>query len=235
MGVILAKKPSESEQKNWYKDKYQHIFVQRNILALTTLVALLVALGSVVTVMQLAPLKTLEPYMINVDERTGLVQNVKSMTYKDITDNEAVNNYFLVKYIRAVETYDISDLRANYNVVRVMSAPGVYQEFVSEKRPSNPESPSAILKNLGKRKVEITSLTYFSSPQMKRIDKGIQTASVRVTLSDQIAGNPVPVNYYKLITISFQYTNLNLTQRERHINPLGFRVISYRVDEEIKQ
>lgn len=209
--------------------------MQRNILAITTLVALLVALAAVFAVMQLAPLKTLEPYMINVDERTGLVQNVKSMTYKDITDNEAINNYFIVKYIRSRETYDISDLRRNYNAVRVMSAPNVYQEFVSKKRASNPESPAAILKNLGKRKVEVTSLTYLDSPQMKKVDKGIQTASIRVTLSDQIAGNPVPVNYYKLITMSFQYTSLNLTQRERHINPLGFRVISYRVDEEIKQ
>lgn len=231
----MAKKTEKSEEKNWYKDKYQHIFVQRNILALTTLIALLVALGSVFTVMQLAPLKTLEPYMINVDERTGLVQNVRSMTYKDIEDSEAINNYFLVKYIRSRETYDISDLRTNYNAVRVMSAPNIYQKFVAEKRPGNPESPSAILKNLGKRKVEITSLTYLDSPQMKKIDHGIKTASVRVTLRDEIAGNPVPINYYKLITVSFQYTNLNLTQRERHVNPLGFRVISYRVDEEIKQ
>ncbi len=233
--MFKAKQSAGAEQKNWYKDKYQYVLVQRNILAVTTLVALLLALVAVFTIMQMTPLKTLEPFMINVDDRTGLVQNVESMTYNDITDNEAINNYFVVKYIRSRETYDIADLRTNYNAVRVMSAPQVYREFLGDKRPSNPSSPAAILKSVGKRTIDILSLTYLNSPDTRRVDKETLTAQINVTYTDKLDKAPAPVKYYKQITMNFQYAKLDLTQTERHVNPLGFRVTSYRVDERIIQ
>ena len=88
------------ETKDWYRDKHQYVLVQRNILALVTLVALGVALLSVFTIMQLTPKKTVEPFVVKIDEKTGMVQQVRQGTKQEFTANELVDNYFVVKYIR---------------------------------------------------------------------------------------------------------------------------------------
>ena len=119
-----------SHGKNWYKDRYQYVLVQRKILVLITSLSLIASLVTVVVIARLTPLKTVEPFVIQVDQKTGITQTVDQMTVKEITANEAVNNFFIVQYIRSRENYASNDLSRNYNIVRLMSESSkVYGEF----------------------------------------------------------------------------------------------------------
>lgn len=213
------------DHSNWYKDRYQYVIVQRKILTLITLLSLLCTFVTVLVIASLTPLKTVEPFVIQVDQKSGIVQTVDPLTVKELTANEAVNNFYIVQYIRARENYNIHDIARNYNIVRIMSEPGqVYGQFVSQADPNNPRSNAARLGSGGTRTVKFKSITYIN-PQL---------AQARLLIEER--GNETSYQQqHKIVLIAFQYIKLNLTNEERYINPLGFRVTDYRVDEDVLQ
>lgn len=209
--------------KNWYKDRYQYVLVQRKLLSVITLMSLVCTLVTVVVISQLTPLKSIEPYVIQVDQRSGITQTVDPLTVRELTANEAVNNYFLLQYIRSREVYNINALAHNYNLVRITSESNrVYSKFVAEADPNNPRSNAARLGSTGERNIKIKSITYLN-PQL---------AQVRVYIEE--TGNH-PVSMHKIILIAFEYVKMSLSVEERYLNPLGFRVTDYRIDDDVFQ
>ena len=216
----MAKPKEAVDEKNWYKDRYQYVLVQRKLLTVITMASLICTLATVVVISQLTPLKSIEPYVIEVDQKTGITQTVDPMTVKELTANEAVNNYFIVMYMRAREGYSMTDLAKSYNLVRVMSeSRKVYPQFVSEADPNNPRSNAARLGTYGERSVKIKSITYLN-PQLVQIRVLIEE---RGGIAQQ----------HKLVLLAFEYVKMSLSLEVRYLNPLGFRVIDYRVDEDI--
>lgn len=210
-----------ADEKNWYKDRYQYVLIQRKLLTVITVTSLVCTLVTVVVISQLTPLKTIEPYVIQVDQKSGITQTVDPMTVKELTANEAVNNYFIVQYIRSRETYSLTDLARNYNLVRIMSeSHKVYPQFVGEADPNNPRSNAARLGTYGLRTVKFKSITYLN-PQL---------AQVRLLVEEQ--GTSAPVQH-KIALVAFEYVKMSLTLEERYLNPLGFRVTDYRLDEDV--
>lgn len=218
----MSKPRETADDKNWYKDRYQYVLVQRKLLTIITVTALICTLATVVVISQLTPLKSIEPYVIEVDQKTGITQAIDPMTVKELTANEAVNNYFIVMYLRAREGYSMTDLARSYNLVRIMSeSRKVYPQFVSEADPNNPRSNAARLGSYGERTVKIKSITYLN-PQLVQI---------RVLIEERGGAG----QQHKLILLAFEYVKMSLSVEERYLNPLGFRVIDYRVDEDILQ
>jgi type IV secretion system protein VirB8 len=218
----MAKPPQDTtHNKNWYKDRYQYVLVQRKILVLITCLSLVASLATVVVIAQLTPLKTVEPFVIQVDQKTGITQTVNQATVKEITANEAVNNYFIIQYIRARENYNSADLSRNYNMVRLMSESGkVYGEFMRAANPNNPKSNAARLGTTGVRKVKFKSITYLNP----------QTVQARVLVEENSDSNLA--QQHLIILLSYTYVNMALTMEERYVNPLGFMITDYRVDED---
>lgn len=225
-----AQKKGGPETKDWYRDKHQYVLVQRNILALITLVALGVALISVFAIMQLTPQKTVEPFVVKIDEKTGMVQEVRQASKSEFMANEVVDNYFVVKYVRSRETYDLADLRDSARTVGLMSDPTVYGSYRRHISPNNPDSPAAILKNTGQRVVKFKSISYLNNASGGTANPRAKTVQVRITLQDTMPQVRQPIEYHRVITLQFEYADLGLEEQERHTNPLGFLVTSYRSD-----
>lgn len=212
------------EVKNWYTDRYQVVVVWRNILAVITLISLGVSLVAVLAVRGLAPLKTVEPFVIQVDDKTGITQVVNPLSDQELMANEAVKNFFVIQYVRSRETYDVGNLEYDYNVVRVMSDPDfVYPQFLQERSQDNADSPTNRLQSYGTRRVKFKSISYINP----------NVAQVRLQITERLGSNTTVMN--KIALVTFEYTNLELTPEERNINPLGFIVTNYRLDEDTLQ
>jgi type IV secretion system protein VirB8 len=210
------------ESKNWYKDRYQYVLVQRKLLALVTVLSLVCTLAAVTVIAWLTPLKSIEPFVIQVDPKSGITQTVDPLTAKELTTNEAVNNFFIVQYIRSRETYSVYDLAKNYDTVRVMSDnKKVYPDFVAQADPNNPTSNAARLGSTGIRTVKFKSITY--------LDK--QLVQARLLIEEKTDRGDY-TQQHKIALIAFEYVKMSLTADERYINPLGFRVTNYRTDED---
>jgi type IV secretion system protein VirB8 len=208
--------------RNWYKDRYQAILFQRRLFMFITMVSMLSTLIAMLVIANLTPLKSVEPFLIQVDSKSGITQLVDPVSVKEITGLEAVNNYFIVQYIRARENYNARDITRNYATVRVMSeSTNVYSQFKREANPSNPGSAVARLGTNGTRNVKFKSITYLKPNH----------AQIRL-LVEESAANGGTLQFHKIVTIIFEYTRLELNNEERYINPLGFHVTEYRVDED---
>lgn len=231
-----SQKDVSDGSKHWYQDKYQHVLVQRNVLAFIALIALLAALAAVFAVARLAPLKSVEPYLLQIDEKSGITQKVDPISRDQYAGNEAVDRYFLSTYLRVRESYNFSVLRYNYNVVRLMSTPNVYYAFRKTVDASNEKSLAATLGALGQRDVRVRSINYIQNPPLPGGRQEEKTPTkimqARITTVDMMP-NAADIVQQWVVTINFEYASLNLNEEEQLLNPLGFTVTSYQIQREI--
>ncbi len=230
---MAKNKPSSSSPRDWASDKYQHVVVQRNLLALIALIALGVALVATVSVYSLTPLKSVEPYLLTIDEKTGFTQKVEPVSRNQYASNEAMDKYFLAKYVQAREGYMPQILEYNKNVVRVMSARAVFYSYLPTVDPDVPTSLAATLKNMGTRQIRIRSISYIQNPSVPSRAEVTPTkiAQVRFVLVDNLADSSLPPKNY-VATVNFEYADLDLNEKDQLTNPLGFTVTSYQINEE---
>jgi type IV secretion system protein VirB8 len=230
---VAAKKESTKakvETRNWYNDRYQFVLVQRNILALLTAISLLCSMAATFSISQLAPLKSVEPFVIQVDQKTGVTQVVNPLKVRELTGQESINNYFMVQYIRARESFLGTPDRNyfNYNLVRVLSGTEVFDQYQKDIILSNPDSPGARLGVRGSREVQIGSIKLLDKRDLAGGEES-RRYLVKVRIAEK-ASSAAGKILQQLILIEFKYTELDLTVEDRYLNPIGFRVLGYRVD-----
>ena len=229
--LLGAKKAGETAQKNWYTDRHQSVVVQRNVLSVLCLVAIIFSAIAIFFVYRNIPIVTVEPFVIQVEPRSGVTQVVRAATAKELAATESINNFFIVRYIKSREGFDAA-IKQKFHIVRLSSAPdAVFRSYAWGVNPNNPESFMARSGGAGSRTVNIRS--------MSRLDKNRSCADVvcriqvRVRIIEDIQGRKT--QYDRVILMEYTYTTLNLAIQERYLNPIGFRVLSYQVDNEVLQ
>lgn len=175
-------------------------------------------------ILSLIPQKTIEPYVIQVDQKSGITEVVDPVSSRELTGNEAVNNYFIVQYLRAREGYAAANIFDQYNLVRVMSEPNtVFAKFREEADANNRDSNVTRLGSVGKREVKIKSISYLEP----------QVVQIRVVFIEKDNGISISSQSHKIILLKFGYAKMGLSREERFLNPLGFRVLDYNVYDEV--
>ncbi|WP_372371950.1 virB8 family protein [Xanthomonas axonopodis] len=171
----------------------------------------------------MAPLKETVPYVIRVDNATGVPDLVTAMSEKDIGYDEAMDRYWLAQYVRARETYDWYTLQKDYDTVGLLSSANVakaYGELFT--------GDGALDKTLGsqvRRTVEIVSV----------VPNGSGIGTVRFIKTERRADDTGQGTVTRHIaTIGYKYRNPSvLRESSRLTNPLAFQVTSYRADPEL--
>lgn len=181
-----------------------------------------IALMLALTLAFLVPLKTVEPYVLTVDRQTGAVESASTVQSGSLSQNEAVIQAQLAGYVIARETFDSTDLAAQYRRVQVMSARPVAAAYVAQMATTNPESPLRTLNRGDTVAIRIRSVSLISE----------NAALVRYTATRSALGGGagVPTNFVS--AISFGFNGRPLRQSDRYDNPLGFQVTRYRRDVE---
>lgn len=217
MPDILTKtnKKNKPKLKNWYANRYQMIVVQRNILLLFTLVSMFAVAIAVVFVKNIMASKSLEPYVIEIESKTGVPTVVEQMTTQHFTGDQMIRKYFINQFIRAASAYDPKTYKMDAEKIRLFSTPSVFSEFRNRINAKDLGANSSI-------EVRIKSVQF---PDQN-------TAQIRLVRQINMEGFD-PTSKDEIITMSFYFSSLDLTLEERLINPLGFQVSKYLVAEEI--
>lgn len=173
-------------------------------------------------VMGLTPLKEVDPFTIKVDSNTGAAEVITSIKNKDMTYDEVTNKYWLAEYVRYRESYDWNTIQATYDATNLMSAHDVQTEFKALY--NSPMAPHKVLKQNAKVIAKVNSIAFVGNMAQVRFEKRVMPTSGQ-------SANPMPPE--KMIaTIAFEFKATPMKEADRLINPLGFQVISYRVDPE---
>ena len=227
---MFFKKKKEDDtvvaNKSWYEDRYQTVVVQRNFLVILIALSLFGITVSTFAVMEVTSSKRIEPFVIEIEEKTGVTNVIRPLLKEQISADESLRRYFILKYMRAREEYLFSTHQYQYyNVVRLLSNQGVFYGFRTQITSDVPSNFTKLGK--GRREIEINSLTRL------RTSNGYAgfTYQVRFTATNFHPRYGASDQRF-IATIEFEYADLNLTIAERAINPLGFRVTGYIVEED---
>ena len=186
--------------------------------------SLIVAITSALAVAFLAPLKTVEPYVIKVDNSTGMVDILTTIDKKQITDNEALDKHFIAQYVKAREGYYYDMLNKDYVLVQLLSNPEIASDYRSIYEGEN--ARDAKLKNNYQVEPQILSIVLSNS-------NGVKIATIRTKLKILNKSNQGIVEKIIVVTLAYDYFLEAIKENDRLENPLGFKVINYRIDEEI--
>lgn len=207
------------EARSWETDKVQELHKSKKTAWRVATASGAVALASVLAIAMMMPLKRVEPFVIRVDNSTGIVDVVETIKDGKTNYDEAINKYFTQLYVRYREGYS-KTLAAEYYVnVGTMSSSLEQQKYYQAFNPKNPQSPLALYGDTARIKIGIKS-TSFISPNI---------ALVRYTKSLE-RGTDKPIVTHWAATIAFKYSTAAMTEQTRAINPLGFQVTEYRND-----
>ena len=196
---------------------------------LIAFLSIFISIISVTAVVFLTPLKSVEPYVIRVDNTTGMVDIITSVNQTEfVSDNEALDKYFTTSYVKIREGYFYNILQNDYTTVQIWSSPEVSSDYLKIYEGDN--SRVDILKNRTEIDVEINSVALGNS-------NGMKMATIRFNQIYKDAKSRTITNKKaKIVTLAYDYSPQSLmTENERLINPLGFKVLTYRVDDEVER
>jgi type IV secretion system protein VirB8 len=227
---MFKKKKEKSKSKNdfeeyldrgtfWDEEVVHKAMRSERLAWKVSFVSLVLAGLSVFAVTVLAPLKTVIPYVIEVDKLTGEVQVKQPIDESPVPQYESVSKYFLSEYVRARLGYDRNDFNYRYDKVVAMSDYSVAQPYAIEMDKKNPESPIVKYGERGVVQILIRRITF--------IEKN--TVLIRLTKVINLPNLEKQFKEYEA-TVSFEYSKSALDEETRLITPLGFKVTKYRID-----
>lgn len=176
---------------------------------------------SLAALVLLVPLKTFEPYIVEVDRSTGFIEVKSGLTQPvTLTDREAVTMANVVRFVVAREGYDPYRVEENTAIARLLSTGAAANDLQRLYSRTNPNNPARVYGTRTSVDVEIKSVTFPNS----------STALVRFATQEKSDTDVVTRHFISVMR--FRYTSEPTRMEWRFDNPLGFQVTQYRRDQE---
>lgn len=204
-----------NNNKSWYKSKYNIILFQRNILLIFTLLSILAVSVAVFFVKTTMSSKSLEPFVIEFEEKTGIPTVVENLSSVYFTQDNAVKYYFINMFVQAANSYNYLTYKKDSDLVSSMSSPEVYYNYTRRIIPSKLGTNSRI-------EVRIKSIQFPNAT----------SAQVRI-LTKLYEDDIVVSEKNEIIDMSYVFSQERISLEERLINPLNFKVVKYLITEEV--
>lgn len=213
------KQPNVKIVKNWYNEKYDQLIVQRNILFILLTLFLILSVVSVIAVTIIISNKEFDPFVIQIDENTGVAKVVNPVMAKELDANESLARYFIKRYIIARETYNPVDFDTEARkIIRLFSASSVYWNYLGYIKNKDTD-PTIVYAQKNTTFLIVKSWSKLADKKYMVRFSVNETGGQKLTFS-------------KISVVDFDYVPLELTDEERDINPVGFQVKGYRVDDD---
>ena len=187
--------------------------------------AVLVALLEAGALMALVPLKTVVPYTITVDRQTGYIETAEPLKPGALAQDEAVVKAFLAQYVLARESFDVTDLQAEYAKVAAWTTGPAREQYVAAMQRTNPQSPVNLYDARSVVKITVKGISLLAHG----------SALVRFDAQRLVDGHPMPERRPYAAVIAFRFTGQPMRNEDRFQNPLGFQVTQYRRDAEFPE
>ncbi len=174
----------------------------------------------------LMPLKRVEPFVVRVDNATGIVDVVPAYDGR-ATPQEAVTRYFLTHYVTVCERFNFATAESDYEECGAFHSPARNQVWYAQWTATNPASPLNVHKDGSTVRAQVTSVSFFT-----RANGVVDLAQVRYLKAlRQGAGSEEAFSHW-VATIQYAYTEPAKDPRTRRWNPLGFKVVEFKTEPE---
>jgi len=183
------------------------------------------ALG--VALMLLMPLKHVEPFVVRVDNSTGIVDVVP--VYAGHAEMpETVTRYLLTHYVTVCERFNYATAESDYEECGAFHTAQRNQLWYALWNPTNPTSPLNAYKDGSSVRAQVTSISFF-----KRASGVSDLAQVRYVKAKRTAGSSSEEATHWIATLQYVYGDPASDPKVRGWNPLGFKIVDFRPEREV--
>ena len=180
-----------------------------------------ITLLSLLALVMLVPLKSFEPYIVEVDKSTGYIEVKSGLTRpSNLTEQQAITQANIVRYIRAREGYDPFAIEQNFGIAALLSTGNAARELADLYSATNPKNPAKLYGKNKRITTEIASVTFPNN----------STGIVRFSTTELSDTDSITSHW--IAVVRYRYTETPATNEWRFENPLGFQVYDYRRDQE---
>lgn len=219
----MAKKKEALKLRSWYSNRYQLILMQKKVLSFFCILAMVTVVIAVIFVKKFTESKSFEPYVIEFEEKTGVLNVVKNLNQSELTANEAVKNFYLYSFLEVGEGYNYVTYNEDRKKLALFTSAQVYRQLYTKYSIRNEESVVNTLKDKGKLTIKVKSIVYLTP----------NIASIRFVIYNTSPTKTYPSEKHRIANIQFKFSDMKMTQEERFLNPLGFQVVSYSIGDDM--
>lgn len=177
--------------------------------------------------MLLTPLKRVEPFVVRVDNSSGLV-DVVPIYAGSTAMPEAVTRYFLDHYVTTCQRFDYGTAESDYQECGSFHTAAMNQAWYQKWVKTNPSSPLNLYKDGSTVRSQVSSVSFFS--RANGLSDLAQVRYLQTTRS--AAGADAPATHW-IATIQYAYSKPSADAKTRLWNPLGFKVIDFHAEPEV--
>ena len=187
----------------------------------------LCAVTASIAILGLTPLKQVEPFVIRVDNSTGIVDVVPAFDGKAPLA-ESITRYLLTHYVGVCERFNFSTAESDYEECGSFHTPQRNQAWSAVWNRANPASPLNVNKDGSTVRAQVVSVSFFSR------GNGVQDlAQVRYLKARKASGGVDEQVTHWIATIQYAYGDPPSDPKVRRWNPLGFKIIDFKPESEV--
>jgi type IV secretion system protein VirB8 len=186
----------------------------------------LCAVASSASIALLTPLKTVTPFLVRVDNTTGLVDVVPVYAGR-ASMPEVLTRYLLKHYIDVCERFNFATAESDYEECGAFHSARRNGEWSALWATANPSSPLNLYKDGSTIRSHVTSISFF-----KRANGVTELAQVRYVKGQRSADGAEERLTHWIATIQYAYVEPSKDPALRQLNPLGFRIVDFRPEPE---
>jgi len=185
------------------------------------------AMFATLAVLALMPLKRVEPFVIRVDNTSGVVDVVPAFTGA-VELPQAVTRYFLDHYITVCERFNLATAESDYEECGAFHTAQRNQQWYQAWNRSNPDSPLNRYRDGTVVQAQVMSVSFFT-----RGNGVADLAQVRYVKRRRNAGGGEEERTQWIATVQYTYGEPSQDARSRRWNPLAFKIIDFRPEREL--
>jgi type IV secretion system protein VirB8 len=179
------------------------------------------------TLIVLMPLKHVEPFVIRVDNSTGVVDTVP--VYAGKSDlSETVTRYLLTHYVTVCERFSYATAESDYEECGAFHTAQRNQAWYALWNPNNASSPLNLYKDGSVVRAQVSSISFF-----KRASGVGDLAQVRYIKAKRAAGGVNDDITHWIATLQYAYADPSADPKVRAWNPLGFKIVDFKPEPEV--
>jgi len=190
--------------RDWYQTMYIGPVSERAFFLVVAGMAGFVAILGFIALMAFLPVTDRPGIMISsqrVDETLPRLINLKT---GNVRMDIAFQRFFLSNYVTRREGYSMFEYPTNYSFIRAQSDAATFNDYAARYDRSNPNSPAAILAEIGTRVVEVQSIDINDreEPKVATVNFTTQVLGVGVTESQRVKWTAVIQYYYSDLVVT---------------------------------
>jgi type IV secretion system protein VirB8 len=187
----------------------------------------LCAVASSLALAMLSPLKRVDPFVVRVDNSTGIV-DVVPVYAGHSPPEEAVTRYFLTHYITVCERFNFFTAESDYEECGAFHSAQRNQAWYALWTTTNPASPLNVHKDGSTVRAQVTAVSFFT-----RSSGLSDLAQVRyLKAARQGPGAEESITHW-VATVQYAYAEPAKDPKTRRWNPLGFKIVDFRSEPEV--